>query len=162
MCMSNILAFLFQPEKTYWSLTLQLETVIIEVSTVQCFSYWKLLAFANYSIKPTHKSKKSHDTGHFSPWFFFSWTVINLQFDTTHNELLHHIKWEKISGPLLFQYCKWCKGTKLNFHIIVVTYHLPWLQHSLCSPHSSQSHLLRPQSQCSYWTPAVLSVCTAW
>ena len=35
MCMHNVLAFLSQPERTYWSLTLQFETVIIEVSTVQ-------------------------------------------------------------------------------------------------------------------------------
>ena len=41
------------------------------------------------------------------------------------------------------------------------TYHLPWLQHSCYSLHSSQQHLLPLQSQCSYWTPAVLSVCTA-
>ena len=31
----NLLVFLSQPERTYWSLTPQLETVIIEVSTVQ-------------------------------------------------------------------------------------------------------------------------------
>ena len=35
MCMSNILAFKSKPERTYCSLTPQLDTVIIEVSTVQ-------------------------------------------------------------------------------------------------------------------------------
>ena len=35
MCRSDVLVFLFQPERTYYSLTPQLETVIIEVSTVQ-------------------------------------------------------------------------------------------------------------------------------
>ena len=34
-CMPKVLAFLSQPEQTYQSLTPQLETVIIEVSTVQ-------------------------------------------------------------------------------------------------------------------------------
>ena len=34
-CMPNVLVFLSQPERTYWSLTPQLETVIIEISTVQ-------------------------------------------------------------------------------------------------------------------------------
>ena len=33
--MPKVLVFLSQPERTYWSLTPQLETIIIEVSTVQ-------------------------------------------------------------------------------------------------------------------------------
>ena len=35
MCLFNVLAFLSKPERTYGSLTPQLEKVIIEVSTVQ-------------------------------------------------------------------------------------------------------------------------------
>ena len=39
MYMLNVLAFLSKPERTYWSLTPQLETVIIEVSTVQALRW---------------------------------------------------------------------------------------------------------------------------
>ena len=35
MCMSNVLAFLSKPERTYQSLTPQLDTVIIEVFSVK-------------------------------------------------------------------------------------------------------------------------------
>ena len=35
ICKSNVLAFLFKPERTYWSWTLQLDTVVIEVSSVK-------------------------------------------------------------------------------------------------------------------------------
>ena len=35
MCMYSVLAFLSKPKRTYYILTPQLETVIIEVSTVQ-------------------------------------------------------------------------------------------------------------------------------
>ena len=46
MCMSNVLACLSQPERTYWSLTPQLDTVIIEESSVKALSLrgnpWRL------------------------------------------------------------------------------------------------------------------------
>ena len=35
MCMPNVLVLLSQPGRTYWSLTVELERVVIEVSTVQ-------------------------------------------------------------------------------------------------------------------------------
>ena len=46
MCMSNVLACLSKPERTYWSLTPQLDTVIIEESSVKVLSLrgnpWRL------------------------------------------------------------------------------------------------------------------------
>ena len=42
MCLFNVLAFLSKPERTYGSLTPQLEKVIIEVSTVSRVSAWLL------------------------------------------------------------------------------------------------------------------------
>ena len=45
-CLSNVLAFLSKPERTYWRLTPHLDTVIIEVSSVKALSLrgnpWRL------------------------------------------------------------------------------------------------------------------------
>ena len=38
MCMSNVLACLSKPERVYWSLTPQLDTVTIEESSVKVLS----------------------------------------------------------------------------------------------------------------------------
>ena len=73
MCMSNVLAVLSKPEKTYLSLTPQLEAVIVEVSTVQALRLranpWRLngaihLPSVNWTYRVTHSGFYSGQTNY--------------------------------------------------------------------------------------------------